>query len=443
MWRPPTRWRRSPRGGEVTLQISLDPEGKPSAVEVSEPAGYGFDEAAVEAAWRFRFKPLKIDDQPTAVQIEYLYTFTPPPPPPEEVKVPTGDITGELLRKGTRAPLVGVMVQAVDTNGMPIQEAITDEEGHFEIGGVPVGDFTLSVDEDGLEPVTDALTLAEGQALEVRYYLGPVGLDEDTVTIVGKRPKREVVVHRITAEEAMTAAGTQGDILKVVTNLPGAARTAFGSGDLILRGGYTQAVIERQDIPMAFHFGDLRSTISADLVETLDIYPGNYSAQYGRVNGGYVDIQLRQPSTEALHGFTVISGPEGGRRIETIKRVTVRERVESSEDEPNRNPEIAAFNVARLGGEVKRSVEMVEGSAQPYLEQRFTADGEVGELEAVTEELVYTWYTTAGETDPPLTFGDTRETTLRLPAGAGPTQVFVNVRDGRGGLAVAGAIVAP
>src|SRR5687768_162487 len=41
----------------VVLVLTIDTEGLVSSAEVLEPAGHGFDEAAVAAAKRFRFKP--------------------------------------------------------------------------------------------------------------------------------------------------------------------------------------------------------------------------------------------------------------------------------------------------------------------------------------------------------------------------------------------------
>ncbi|MFN3203047.1 MAG: hypothetical protein ACE366_31930 [Bradymonadia bacterium] len=138
--------------------------------------------------------------------------------------------------------------------------------------------------------------------------------------------------------------------------------------------------------------------------------------------------------------FTLNSGPEGGREVETVKRVTVRS--PAREEGPNTNPEVSRFSVeavARASTSVELAVEVTDGSAQPYVLERYGEDGVVVESSDATEELAYTWYTTAGETDPPVTFGDVQRTTLKLPAEAGLVRVFVTVRDGRGGLDVAEA----
>ncbi|MFN3203046.1 MAG: carboxypeptidase regulatory-like domain-containing protein [Bradymonadia bacterium] len=253
-------------------------------------------------AWAQQSRPGEITQQPEVVAA---------------VPASRSSLSGVLLRKGMRSPLVGLMVKASWGKGAFEHEAFTDEHGRFVIEGLPPGALELVVEEPGFEVLKDTFELGEGQILEVQYFLGPQGFEETDMVIVGQRVRRVVTVHQITAEEALTAPGTQGDILKAVPNLPGAARPPFGSGDLVLRGGgYTQAVIEGQDIPYAFHFGDIRSTISADLVETLAVYPGNYGVEFGRGNGGFVDIQLRRPSMEGVHGNVDVNLFDAGAFVE-------------------------------------------------------------------------------------------------------------------------------
>ena len=43
----------------VILQLDIDKEGKVTKATVTEPAGHGFDEAAVQAAQKFLFEPAR------------------------------------------------------------------------------------------------------------------------------------------------------------------------------------------------------------------------------------------------------------------------------------------------------------------------------------------------------------------------------------------------
>jgi TonB family protein len=77
------------REAKVVLKLSLDEQGAVTAADVTTPAGDGFDEAAVAAALRFRFRPARREGVPVAVRILYSYEFKlPPEPEPEPAPEP-------------------------------------------------------------------------------------------------------------------------------------------------------------------------------------------------------------------------------------------------------------------------------------------------------------------------------------------------------------------
>src|SRR4029077_2704819 len=100
--------------------------------------------------------------------------------------------------------------------------------------------------------------------------------------------------------------GTQGDTLKVVQNLPGVARSAFGSGQLIVWGASpkeTRVNVDGVEIPALYHVGGLRSTVNSDLVRSIDLAPGSYGAEYGRGLGGLVRVETRALTQKGVHGY--------------------------------------------------------------------------------------------------------------------------------------------
>jgi hypothetical protein len=120
------------------------------------------------------------------------------------------------------------------------------------------------------------------------------------------------------------------------------------------------------------------------------------------------------------------SGPPQ-KRVRTVKRIEVR-------DTPAQgNPVIEAFSVpatAQVGEKLELSV--VASGEESYTDVTGAT---------VDEELLFAWYTTAGHLDPHRTAGSDRSVALRLPAEPGPVWVYVTVRDGRGGFAVAEAVI--
>jgi hypothetical protein len=114
-------------------------------------------------------------------------------------------------------------------------------------------------------------------------------------------------------------AGTQGDTLKAVLNLPGVARTSFGLGQLILRGSSpndSRVYVEGQEIPQLYHFGGLRSTINSRFLQAVEYVPGNFAPDYGRAIGGIVEVQLRDPAADLFRGEAYVNLYDAGVAVE-------------------------------------------------------------------------------------------------------------------------------
>jgi TonB family protein len=73
--RYPEAARQGGLGGVVGLELTIDEEGAVSEARVVHPAGFGFDEAAVEAARQFKFKPATRDGRPIAATVLFDQEF--------------------------------------------------------------------------------------------------------------------------------------------------------------------------------------------------------------------------------------------------------------------------------------------------------------------------------------------------------------------------------
>jgi len=293
--------------GEVVLAIDIGADGSVTGAQVIEPAGHGFDEAALAAVQQFRFSPAEFDDVPTAVQIEYRYRFffraeEPPAAEPEaEEEAPKPvNLRGVVLERGNRKPLAGATVDV--GNGFAIVQ--TDAEGKFEVAGVPEGEVEVVVVDPAYERFVTTENIEPGRVTEVKYYVFRANESPYELVIVGKRERKEVSTVAISAGELSKLPGVAGDTVKVVQNLPGVARPSFGSGRLVVRGGNpddTRAYVDGQFVPILFHFGGVTSTYASELVEEVQFEPGNFGARYGRATAGRVELVTRAPSKERLH----------------------------------------------------------------------------------------------------------------------------------------------
>src|SRR5688500_18286191 len=79
---------------KVKVRIHIDVTGIVTKVDVLEPVGDGFDEAAVAAAKQYVFEPAEIDGKPGAIAVETAINFVieeQPVEDPPPVKPPTKD----------------------------------------------------------------------------------------------------------------------------------------------------------------------------------------------------------------------------------------------------------------------------------------------------------------------------------------------------------------
>ncbi len=287
----------------VLLSIEIGDDGKVGNVEVVQGAAPDFDAAAVAAAKQFVFEPAEIDNQPAPVKITYRYDFT-----IKETMVKAGpqiNFDGVVLERFKKKPMPHVKVTIKDL-GNDVQ-GVTDEDGHFAFTDVPVGKHKIELSHPKLVTVTTEEEIVLGKRRTVKYLVEEreEGVDEEVV-VRAPRIKKEAVETRIRTEEARRVPGTQGDTLKVVQNLPGVGRSAFGSGQLIVWGSAPKETVVNVDgveIPALYHVGGLRSTINADLVRSIDLSPGSYGAEYGRGLGGLVKIELAPLPKQGVHGY--------------------------------------------------------------------------------------------------------------------------------------------
>ncbi len=231
---------------DVILSISIDAEGFVTDVRVVTPVGNGFDEAAMDAAWEFRFEPATADGAPIESEIEYRYRF--------------------FLQKKPKKP------------DPPVEKPPAEEDDGQEEPEEPPPEEDAGQEE----PEDEYVTVVKGE----------------------KEKTEQVVKHTLDTEEILMMPGTGGDLLKSVQNLPGMARAPANTGLLIIRGsspGDSIIVMEDHPIPIAYHFGALSSVINSEFIEEIEFIPGNFSVRYGRGTGGIVNVKPKWDVPESWH----------------------------------------------------------------------------------------------------------------------------------------------
>jgi TonB family protein len=313
----------------VKVRIHIDAAGIVTAVEVVAPVGDGFDEAAVAAARQYVFSPAEIDGKPGPIAIETSIHFVieheevpePPPPapaaeragPPNHVGAMTAPVTlrGVVVERGTRRALAGVIV-AITELGL---DAVTAGDGSFFFHGVPPGSYRLIAVDPKYDRLERAIAIGTREALEVRLWMRQKGGNPYETIVEGEPDQLEVTKRTLQRQQLMSVPGTFGDPIRAIQTLPGIQRAPFGVGLLLVRGSNPQDTgifLDGHEVPALFHFLGGPSIFNAEMLDSIDFYPGGFPARFGRHHGGVVALESRPTASDGIHGSAKVDFLDSG-----------------------------------------------------------------------------------------------------------------------------------
>jgi len=306
---------RAAHAGEVVnvdLELTIDATGAVTDVRVPSPVGEGFDEAAQAAARRFVFEPARRGAQPIPARIKYRYAFEPPPAPPPPT---TGVLEGHVLVRGAERPAAGTAVTLIAADGQR-RTATTGPDGAFTFAALPPGKYRAQLTAPGLNPLSAEEEISAGDLTSVTYRLAAPapaaaegGALEYGATATVEAPARETTKRTLQASELLSLAGTRGDPLRGIEYMPGVARSPMANF-VIIRGSSpadSDVLFEGAPVNRLYHFGGLTSFVQPRLLDRIDLYPGNFSARFGRKMGGIIDVGIRDPKSDGFHGMADIN----------------------------------------------------------------------------------------------------------------------------------------
>lgn len=278
--------------GTVGLQITLDAKGAVTAVEVITPAGHGFDEAAVAAVQAMTFAPAETVTGPIGVVFTFDYAFKLSEQRTDADLSAVVNLEGTVFTIGTRSPVAGADVVLEPGS----QSTTTDEKGHFSFRGLPPATYKVRILDAAHEVLDDKVEIDEGKLTEATFRLRPLDGGETEVVVTYIRPKTEVTQRELSIEEIKRIPGSFGDPVKVIQTLPGAARSPFGTGLLIIRGANPEdsaVYVDGIRIPIVYHLTGTTSVLSPDVVNSVQYMPGGYGVQYGRSTAGTINVETK------------------------------------------------------------------------------------------------------------------------------------------------------
>ncbi|MBZ5713268.1 TonB-dependent receptor [Nannocystis pusilla] len=229
---------------------------------------------------------------------------------------------GTLRSAGERQPLAGARIFARARRGPAwTREAVTAGDGSFVLADLPALDFELVVVAGGHERLEQPTTAAFWRRRRPPViYLQPTGSGRYRTIVAQERtPRPSPFSVELGPDEIAALPGSQGDPLRALQNLPGAARVPGGLGLLVLRGAapnQSQVFVGEHPVPRAFHIPGLASIVPGGVLSGLQYVPSNFAANYGNATGGLVVLTPRVGRRDGLHGHAKLDIISAGALVE-------------------------------------------------------------------------------------------------------------------------------
>jgi hypothetical protein len=239
----------------------------------------------------------------------------------------TQTVRGKIYDDITKTALFNVSVVVVNTN--PVLGAMSDEDGNFKIGKVPVGRQTLKFSVVGYEPtLLPDIIVGSGKEIVLEIAMTESINKLNEVEIVYDRSKDPTVTNNemstvsarsFNPDDTRKYAGALGDPSRMAANFAGVVAGNDSRNDIIVRGNTPNATLwqmEGLNIPNPNHYGGSYNTggpvsmLNFNNLGKSDFFTGAFPSNYGNATGGVFDIRLREGNNEK-HEFLGMIGFNG------------------------------------------------------------------------------------------------------------------------------------
>lgn len=226
----------------------------------------------------------------------------------------TGTILGMIMDEQKAVmPGVSVTVRNAETNAS--RSTVTDSEGRFRFGNLPVGTYELTVEAQGFAKyVRTGIVLVLNQDAVVEVMMKPAALQE-TVTVTENAAllnttNAEVGVRFDTRRISELPLAANRDVFNIFLSAAGVSQ--LGSGQTDFASGINFSVngarlrsnnfmIDGQDSNDPSVAGRQQPINNPDIVQEVRLITNQFAAEYGRSSGSVVNI-ITKNGTNSFHG---------------------------------------------------------------------------------------------------------------------------------------------
>ncbi len=239
----------------------------------------------------------------------------------------TGDIRGFVYDDENGEPVIftNVIIQGTTIG------AATDINGFFSIAQVDAGDYNLMVTNIEYDTLIEPVTVVANQITNVKLFAKAAERTLQTVTVTAQTQEKltEVRISTIPITvkqiERLPSIGGEPDLAQYLQVLPGVIFTGDQGGQLYIRGGspiQNKVLLDGMVVYNPFHSIGLFSVFETDIIRSVDVYTGGFSAEYGDRVSAVIDINTRDGNKKEFGGEVSVSPFLGSLLLEgPIKRL--------------------------------------------------------------------------------------------------------------------------
>jgi hypothetical protein len=249
---------------------------------------------------------------PLALILSFL-VGTPPAAPGQAQTA--GEITGQVLDP-SEAAISDAAVTATNSATGGVRKAQTDSQGHYALTNLPVGTYSITVEHEGFQQLKQTglmLNVATTVTLNLVLTVGSVNQE---VVVMSEAPiidKADASTGTVFDNQQVGQLPINGrDYARFSLLTPGAIFRSNFIADLTFDGlhsvhnqfsidGIDASRVDQPYMANGFERGARLLTGSLDTVQQFNVQTSDYSAEYGRAAGSYINIATKS-GTNDFHG---------------------------------------------------------------------------------------------------------------------------------------------
>ncbi|HEU4408802.1 MAG TPA: TonB-dependent receptor [Polyangiaceae bacterium] len=255
-------------------------------------------------------------------------------------------LSGKVVDTSSKAPLADAVVTVTSAALQGEQTVVTDGSGFYRIPNLPPGDYTLRVDADGYRAYArGGIALRVNITVRLDLELLPESLTAAEVTVVGRPPTVDVgstasglnvnsdFIERLPLSPPGGKGGATRSFEQLAEAVPTGRSDAYGAslgGATSPENGYIVDGLSVSDPSV----GLVGSPLSLEFVKEANVVTGGYLPEYGRTQGGVLDVVTKGGSNE-FHGSlfgNLTPGQATPKRIASQSTITTQRRLLSTQD---------------------------------------------------------------------------------------------------------------